>query len=161
MPLEEWDQLEKNVDMIGSDNSGQTWMLHTATKDGRVVGTLLFAADSEDCNIAHTFVPPADRRMGTGSALVRSVQGRGKTVTITLQDCVKTAADFYCVMCNFTPRYAAATATSKDGPLLLVWQPEDGIELDPTGNRSTRLACLNKVDRRYQLNANTSPESQV
>ena len=149
MPLEEWDQLKKNVGMIGSNNPGQEWMLHTAKKDGRVVGTLLFSAVQRGYAIAHTFVPPAGRKLGTGSALVRSVQARVKTITITLQDCVKTAADFYCIMCNFTPRCVAAT--SLDGPLMLVWEPEDGVELDPVGNRPGRVAYLNKIDSGFRI----------
>jgi ribosomal protein S18 acetylase RimI-like enzyme len=124
MTREDWDQLYLNVGMIGKQDEAQRWYLTTAVKDNAVVGTLLHSETGRGCSIAHTAVKPTYRSLGVGTTLVRSLQQYGKRITIMLQDCIKDAADFYCVMCRFT---SVPTGTT-DGPMMLFWNPEDGIE---------------------------------
>ena len=157
MVQEDWIQLGKNVGMIGTQSEAQRWYLTTATKEGDVVGTLLHSEAERSCNIAHTSVKPMYRSVGVGTSMVRALQQQDKRIHVMLQDCVKAATDFYCVMCRFTP----VPTGDKDGPMMLFWDPKDGIEPDPVSSRGARVAAMQQVDSQLEQERRHAAELQL
>ena len=97
------------------------------------------------------------RSLGVGTSLVRSLQQHNKRIFVMLQDCVKAAADFYCVMCRFTP----VPTGNKDGPMMLFWDPKDGIEPDPVSSRETRVAAMQQADSQLEQERRLAAELQL
>ena len=59
-------------------------------------------------------------------------------------------------MCD---QVALATGPN-DGPMMLFWNPEDGIDLDPMSSRGSRVAALRRVDDQLQRESELAAEQR-